>query len=205
MVVKHEASGLTVKYRRPMRGFMLLLTIVFASVGCGGGCGGAEAPATGSPTATEGEPTVVAVGDNAAPPVDPEPEAEPEDVPSVVVRGEVQSGGSVAIVIESRGSEATSLGGQILLERQVGDAFEAVDGVAGLSLRTSCEVAEAPACSTLVPGAELRPPPWLGTLGDAQCLCTRCGPAPAGVYRFVVQSCGGSERVEGEVFTLGDG
>lgn len=196
--------GVSVKYRPPMRRLVMLLAIVLASVGCGGGCGGAETPAPGTPSGTvEAEPS--AAGEDEAPAAataEPESEPEPEATPTVRVRGEVQTDGGVAIVIESRGEAETTLGPRIVVERQVGDGFEPVEGVAGVTLRTSCEVNEAPACTTLAPGAELRPPAWLGTIGDAQCICTRCGPAPAGVYRFVVESCHGTQRVEGEPFTL---
>jgi hypothetical protein len=118
-----------------------------------------------------------------------------------VVRGEPQPGGAVDVIVENHGREPVELAATLEVEGQGPGGFAPVEGIAGLSLRRSCEE-PGDACLSLVPGAELHPPAWLGTIGDAQCICTRCAPAPAGRYRFVVATCDGGHRVEGEAFTL---
>lgn len=75
----------------------------------------------------------------------------------------------------------------IEVQRRVGGRWQRVSA-AGLTLRENCAT-EAPECVTLAPRASLTAAPWTGMLGDAQCRCTRCGPAPAGTYRFVVSTC----------------
>jgi hypothetical protein len=119
--------------------------------------------------------------------------------PRVVVRGEPKEGGAVAIAIENRSDAPVSLSRDLIVEQRTGDSFTVVT-TAGVTLRSSCE-AEAPECITLVPGAELYPPDWLGTRGDAQCICTRCVPVEAGSYRFAITTCEGA-RIDGETFEL---
>ena len=103
-------------------------------------------------------------------------------------------------MLESRGEERARFASAVIVERETDGAFAPVDGVE-LSLRASCET-PAPECVTLVGGAELRPPPWRGQLGQAQCECERCADAPEGRYRFVIRSCSGAHRVEGQPFEL---
>jgi len=175
-----------------------LSLFAWLSVACGAGqprtepMSGNESPADRAP-AEQAAPSV-----EAAP--EPEQPAVPEDAPlQLRARAEVDSG-QVALVLEvlrGRARLASTLG----VEREVDGHFVAVTGIAGLTLRSDCQT-PAPECVALVAGAELRPPPWLGTLGDAQCICTRCGPAQAGTYRFVVSSCDGRQRAETERFTL---
>lgn len=105
----------------------------------------------------------------------------------------------VAISIEAHGPGAVRLSPVVRVERAVGEGFEQA---AELSLRADCAT-QAPECVELAPGAELVPPPWTGALGDAQCACDDCSPAPRGRYRFVVTTCEGGHRVESEPFTLG--
>jgi len=106
----------------------------------------------------------------------------------------------VGIRIENRGDETTQLAGSVGLQYRSADARSDADAV-HLDLRYSCED-EAAECVTLAPGAIYLPPAWLGTIGDAQCTCTRCAAAEAGTYRFVVRSCSGAHTVEGEPFEL---
>jgi hypothetical protein len=124
----------------------------------------------------------------------------PSDAPRVIVRGTPNDPGRlVAIAIENHAEAAVSLSRELVVEVQRGDSWSTVT-TAGLSLRSTCE-AEAPECVTLQPGAELYPPEWLGTQGDAQCICTRCVPVESGTYRFVVTTCEGA-RIEGEPFAI---
>jgi hypothetical protein len=109
-------------------------------------------------------------------------------------------GREVTLRVANRGQEPAALRGEVLLEREGPDGFAPLDDVA-LDLRYACGEA-APECVTLAPGATYIPPPWLGRQGDAQCGCEGCAPAPAGTYRFVVQSCDGAHRVEGAPFDV---
>jgi hypothetical protein len=61
-------------------------------------------------------------------------------------------------------------------------------GVAGLQVRSECR-ARPDACVAIAPRDAVEIVAWTGMLGDGQCECTRCAPAPAGRYRFVVHSC----------------
>lgn len=178
----------------------VLIRAIHASVlcfwvaGCGGGCSGLaeedpDPAARSEARATGGEAT-----SPDAPVVDPGP------APSLRVLGVPETHGrTVAIRVENHGAQ-TELTGAVTLQQRDGDAWADVDG-ASLDLRFSCRE-EAPECLTLAPGAVLLPPPWLGTIGDAQCICTRCGPAEAGTYRFVVRSCNGAHEALGEPFAL---
>lgn len=117
------------------------------------------------------------------------------------LRGTVAPSRHVTIATSNAGSEVVRLESQLRVERMDDGEWEEVDGVHGLLLRADCQAPQAE-CVSLVPGAELYPPEWLGMLGDAQCVCTGCGPAPAGTYRFVAHSCEGDRVYRGEPFVL---
>jgi len=177
----------------PRLSSILLLPLLLASCE---GCGGTEEIAGArASTATEGSGS----GEAAAEPGDPPPD--PGPAPTLAVRGEPEPGGVVHVIVENHGREPVVLAATLEIEREEPGGWAAVEGIAGLSLRRSCEES-GEECLTLVPGAELHPPAWLGTIGDAQCICTRCAPAPEGRYRFVVATCDGEHRVEGEAFSL---
>jgi hypothetical protein len=92
---------------------------------------------------------------------------------------------------------------EIGVEREVAGRWQPVS-VAGLRLRASC-TEPATDCVTVPVGGSLSIVPWTGMLGDAQCVCTRCSPAPAGRYRFVVSACDGclpGPRTESPAFDL---
>jgi len=100
-------------------------------------------------------------------------------------------------VVQSRGDEPAKLAREVTVQRE--DGGEWTD-VATVSLRWSCEQPAEQGCVTLVPGAELRPPPWLGNKGDGA-QCDGGGEAaPKGTYRFVAQSCDGAHTLAGEPF-----
>lgn len=86
-----------------------------------------------------------------------------------------------------RGDFPAHLRGRVEVEEEVGGRWRTVS-VAGLELRASCR-GSAPDCVTIEPRSDLSIVPWTGMLGDAQCVCTRCFPAPAGRYRFAVTTC----------------
>src|SRR5262249_54240648 len=105
------------------------------------------------------------------------------------------------ISVAVTGGAAVALAPRVFVEQRDGTDWHDVHGIAELSLRPDCEH-PAPDCVNLVPGAELLPPSWLGTTGDAQCVCTRWAPVPAGTYRFVLRTCDGTKRYLGEPFEL---
>lgn len=182
---------------RAVRSSILTLLTTLAFAGCGGGCSGtteeSPSPTHGSTAQTE------ASGNEAVPPMPP-PAVDPGPPPELRVTGEqARHGREVTVRIENRGAQAR-IGGRLVLQRER-DGTWATENGAQLDLRFSCRD-EAPDCLTLAPGAVYIPPPWLGTIGDSQCICTRCAPAPTGTYRFVVTSCGGAHVIEGEPFEL---
>lgn len=184
-----------------MRTASLALVLAFSS--CGGEPGPSHPasdppPSAPSSTTAEGEgqaeATPPASGTSVAP-------STPSGPPDCVVRGEPTLGG-VAISVENHGAHEVSLRAAVSVEqRGEGGAFTARAEEGSLALRADC-THEAERCVTLAPGGELRPPIWNGTWGDMQCDCDRCAPADPGTYRFVVVSCDGQHRVEGEPFEL---
>lgn len=78
---------------------------------------------------------------------------------------------------------------EIGVEQEVGGRWQPVHA-AGLLARERC-TEDPHDCVTLPVRGSMSIVPWNGMLGDAQCRCTRCGPAPAGRYRFVVSACDG--------------
>lgn len=118
----------------------------------------------------------------------------------VVIEGTPDEG-TVSISVAVTGDATVALDPHLGVQRRDGDSWTDVHGIAELSLRDDCHH-DAPGCVHLVPGAELLPPSWLGTTGDAQCVCTRCATAPAGTYRFVAKTCDGSRYYPGVPFAL---
>lgn len=104
-------------------------------------------------------------------------------------------------VVQVHGSRPAHLAREVEVQRREGTAWHRV---ATVTLRPSCDAAPpADRCVTLIAGAELRPPPWLGTTGSGQCACREgCKPAPAGTYRFVVRTCDGAHEIAGAPFGL---
>ena len=178
--------------------FVLLIGLAIG--GCSGGCSGpSESRQASTRTATQ---RTEASGSEATdePAADAPPAADPGPPPVLRVVGEPDRyDRQVAIHIENHGSAAAELRGRLTLQRRDGERWRDLE--TRLDLRFSCED-RAPECVTLAPGAEYIPPGWLGTEGDAQCVCTRCGEAPAGTYRFVATTCDGAHTVEGEPFEL---
>lgn len=189
---------------RPMlrptcRGLAVVSCLLVLLPACDGGCSGSrghtERTTPGAP-AGEG---------NARGPSDPAVPA----LTQAIVAGE---GGGLALHGDPRGrfvglrlantgTAPLELAAPIAIEREQGGSWSPVEGIGRVTVRPSCEV-EAPDCTTLAPGAELFPPDWLGTRGDAQCACEHCVPVEHGRYRFIVSSCDGARRFLGDPFML---
>jgi hypothetical protein len=150
---------------------------------------------------TTAKPSRPAPNEPAAPSAKPEaataaPELPSRPPPTIALRGEVDDKG-VGLVLEQRDAKQVKLKTAIAIQRGKGGRFEPLPEGA-LALRDSCKQPAAE-CIELVPGAELRPPPWPS--GAAQCAGKGAALAP-GRYRFVAQACDGSYRVEGEPFVI---
>lgn len=136
-----------------------------------------------------------------SPPEDPPAPVDPGPPPVLRVAGvPAEHGRQVAIRVENRGDADAEISPDVGLQVRDGDSWSDVDSV-DLHLRYSCED-EIPECVTLAPGGTYLPPPWLSMIGDAQCECAECRPAPAGEYRFVVRSCNRAHVIEGESFRI---
>ncbi len=162
------------------------------------GCGAATAPSA-SP---DEPPSAAATGEGAtAPPgsAAPPPAGPP---PVLQLRGEPGRDG-VELVLQNRDEHPVRLSTAVTVERAAEGGFSALPG-GQLSLRDSCQ-GSPPKCVELVPGAELRPPPWRAAHGEAQCGCREpgaCAPLPTGRYRFTVRGCETPYRVAGEAFDV---
>jgi len=168
---------------------------------CDGGCGKAPgAPERTTPGAPAGEGSTRSPSDPGVPALVQETLA--GEGGGLALHGEPhQRGRLVRVRLANTGTAPVMLAAAMSVEREQGGSWSPVAGLGSITVRPSCEVA-APACTTLAPGAELFPPDWLGTTGDAQCACEACVPVEHGSYRFVVSSCDGARRFTGEPFTL---
>lgn len=170
---------------------------VFVVLGaCGGVGSGASKPAGGGPPAVEAASTAAREQASGAPPAG----AASSVASAVTLTAEVEEDGRVALVLQNRDAAPVRVAADVAVERMGASAFEAFAPTA-LALRFACDVPPV-ACLELVPGAELRPPPWLASAGRAQCNERGAEHAPAGRYRFVARTCEGA-RVEGAAFELG--
>ena len=106
----------------------------------------------------------------------------------------------VAIVIENTSIAPISMRTGVGLERREHGVWSVVQA-GGLLLRTACDGPPLPSCVTLAARSTLVTTPWLGTVGNAQCVCERCVAAPAGEYRFVPQTCD-SRPIAGAPFVI---
>lgn len=175
---------------------LVLCASLAGSVSCSGGCGGAPAATESSTSSREtsentssSTATEIASSSGATAPRDASPPPRLEIV--------LQDG---VLHVRNVGDTVARLKGRVRLEQRGSNGWE--DVALELGLRGSCEQA-IPECVSLVPGAELLPPRWLGTRGDAQCACERCT-SVTGELRFVVESCApeghAPHRIEGEPF-----
>lgn len=105
------------------------------------------------------------------------PQQKPASGARVVLRVEEVPHG-LALVVENHGPGSVSLGTSVVVR---------VDGklAAPLSLRSGC-AEPPPACRTLLEGAALTPPVWLG----GQCTDPVLGARPEGDHTFEVRACG---------------
>lgn len=176
----------------------VVIATLFVLAACGAPRGASDPPAHEATPRTERPArSDVAAMPRPAPPAAP---TAPEPPPTLAIRGEPRPG-RVGIVVENRGEALVRLAPRIEIERETEGAWSILAGLGELTLRPDCEQ-DAPSCIELVPGAALHPPEWLAATGQAQCRCVRCTPAPAGTYRFVVQSCDGAHRIAGEPFEI---
>lgn len=183
---------------RPQLSRFFAIVLATSALGCSGGCSGSSAASggeSGQSTTAAGSDMQQSSGDQPAEVVEAVDEG---PAPTLAIRGlPARYGRNVEIRVENRGGEEASLAREVLLQRQMAEGW--VDVSAGISLRDDCQ--ESPQeCLQLGVGAAYLAAPWTGMQGDAQCICTRCAPAEAGTYRFVVSSCHGTHRIEGESF-----
>lgn len=181
-----------------MRSACLTLVLAFSS------CGGEPEPTRPTPPPPESEqttasvpPTTTATTAPAASSVTPVPAGPAPTLAFVATPGP----DGIVLSIANHGSSEASLRAQIEVEVDHEGTFTAAPSASSLTLRYDCSH-EAEDCTTLAPGAELLPPSWLGTWGDMQCVCTRCGPVEAGTYRLVATTCDGAHRIESNAFAL---
>jgi hypothetical protein len=166
-------------------------------------CGGEPEPSRPEPPATEtSEGTPTEATDSVAPPTSIVAPSQPSEAPTLTFVA-TPGPSTVALSLSNHGTSEVSLRAGVIVEVDSGGTFASAPSTSTLALRYDC-AHEADGCVTLAPGAELLPPEWLGTWGDMQCVCTRCGPVPAGNYRLVVTTCDGAHRIESNAFAMGD-
>lgn len=181
-----------------MRAACLSIALAFTS------CGGEPEPTRPAPPASEAAEATPsgaeAVAVSAEARTADVPVAPPGAVPTLSFVVAAAADG-VALSISNHGTADVQLRSRVLVEVESGGTFAAAPSTSALSLRYDC-AHEAEECVTLAPGAELLPPSWLGTWGDMQCVCTRCGPVEPGTYRLVVTTCDGAHRVESNALAM---
>lgn len=74
--------------------------------------------------------------------------------------------------------------------------------VTNLYLRETCLPEPPPPCTYLPADSTIHPIPWTGRFCAAQCpsTCRLDGSAPTGVYRFVVPTCAGTQKIVSSPF-----
>jgi hypothetical protein len=102
----------------------------------------------------------------------------------------VQLGQSFGEFVVINRGEPVLLQSAVVVEQEVDGKWEEVP-VTNLELREVCHPSPSPGCIKLGAGARLKPVPWTGNYCFSQCPspCRLDGPAPAGIYRFVIRSC----------------
>ena len=148
------------------------------------------APRTARGPQAAAEPTASPVAAEASAPNGPPP--------AVVVAAEVDDRGVVPVV-QNHDHAVVTLATALVVEREGAQGFEPFVRD-GLALRDDCAAAPV-SCRELVPGAELRPPPWRPSAGRAQCGDAASPTTKDGRYRFVARTCDGA-RIEGAPFEL---
>lgn len=191
-------SGAPARTPAPHHSLALLTLGAFALVTVACGRGGEARQRSERTSSTEN--AVADPSDPASPALPPETHA--GEGGGLALHGDPsRPGRAVGLRVANTGSTTLSIDSALTLEHESGGRFVPLEGMGRVTLRGSCTAA-APRCVTLAPGAEIFPPDWLGTTGDAQCACEECAPAPAGRYRFVARSCDGAKTYTGEAFTL---
>lgn len=118
--------------------------------------------------------------------------------PALTLRAESEASGP-QLILENRSDETVSLKKLVQIQGQHEAGWRS-EGQ--MKLRFDCSEAP-PDCVDLVPGGELRPPPWHQTQTDSgQCACDGCEPLPAGTYRWRLEACDGAYEVLGEPFAI---
>jgi hypothetical protein len=106
--------------------------------------------------------------------------------------------GEVAILVENSGDAPVEIESELVVERMGDGGWEEIF-TSGLMVRADCN-APVSTCLTMGAHTTVKPPPWLGMEGDAQCGCKDCATARPGRYRFVARKCDRSAQIEGEPF-----
>jgi hypothetical protein len=175
---------------------LALGALALVTVACGRGGDARQGPERTNPAAN----AAANPSDPASPALPPETHA--GEGGGLAVHGDPsRPGRAVGLRVANTGGTTLSVDSTLALEHESGGRFVPLEGMGRVTLRGSCASA-APRCVTLAPGAEIFPPDWLGTTGDAQCACEACAPAPAGRYRFVARSCDGAKTYAGEPFAI---
>jgi hypothetical protein len=180
----------------PLSSLLALGALALVTVSCGRGGDARQ----GGERTSRAETAVADPSDPASPALPPETHA--GEGGGLAVHGDPsRPGRAVGLRVANTGSTTLSIDSALAIEHESGGRFAPLEGMGRVTLRGSCTAA-APRCVTLAPGAEIFPPDWLGTTGDAQCACEECGPAPAGRYRFIAKSCDGAKTYAGEPFAI---
>ncbi|MCC6751575.1 MAG: hypothetical protein IT371_28245 [Deltaproteobacteria bacterium] len=124
----------------------------------------------------------------------------------------LKAGSSVPLVVQNDIGLPKRVRRGVTVERWTGRGWVPLSPPVALYLRPDCkpdpkskvlvptDLGEQ--CLVVPPRGRFASQPWLGTLGDAQCACERCVPAPAGLYRFRGRACDGPEVLLSPPFTL---
>lgn len=135
---------------------------------------------------------------------------------TVVLQGadvKLAAGAMIPLLAVNSFGHAVSVQRAVTVERWLANRWQPLSTPAsGLLLRQDCRPdprtrvintrALVEGCITLAPRSTFRSQPWMGTMGDAQCICERCVQVPPGTYRYRGRLCGKPDAIYSAPFRL---
>jgi hypothetical protein len=155
--------------------------------------------------------TVTATADATVPPGQKQPASNAPSSLQLVGANTALSAASVPISVLNQGSQPIRLQRRLRVERLERGMWRPLANVGDLYLRSDCRPDKngvltregfAAECITVEKQSTLQFQPWLGTYGDAQCICEKCVEVGPGTYRYVARFCASDAELIGRPFVI---